>query len=449
MSKMNDIRMTSDQHKRLGEIMRESQDETAIFLLAGVFKTKNGIHFIVNRILTPKEQDYDSRSAYHIQVSPLFFNKAISLAETNNVTIIQCHSHPDADYLQYSPTDNNGESISAKTIQDNLGLPMGSLLFGREKIIGRVWLSSQEHQPIHEIHIVDRHYRKKLLVKQNKKQKIDEKIYDRQIRAFGLRGQELLSQLKVGIIGLGGTGSAVAEQLAREGIEKFILMEHDIIEPSNKTRIYGSYHNDKGPKTNIIKRNIKKINPHASIELIQKKLESENDLELLSDCNVVFSCTDRHTPRAIINILAYAYSIPVIDVGVGLDSENEMIIGGHVRATLLAPSLPCLYCIGIVNPDTILAESMPEKDRQSLEKQGYIQGLDDDVPAVIPFTTMAASMGVILLKDLLFTFLRTEANTLMMDITTFQSSRLVASSKPDCVCIARQGKCRYKEMGGV
>jgi len=133
MSKMNDIRMTSAQHQELGETMRKSPKETAIFLVAGVFETKNGIHFTVIRILTPKEQDYDSRNEYHIQVSPLFFNKAISLAETNNVTVIQCHSHPDADYLQYSPTDNRGESISAKTIQNNLGLPMGSLLFGREK----------------------------------------------------------------------------------------------------------------------------------------------------------------------------------------------------------------------------------------------------------------------------------------------------------------------------
>ena len=89
---MNDIRMTSAQHQRLGEIMRKSPKETAIFLVAGVFKTKTGTHFTVIRILTPKEQDYDSRSEYHIQVSPLFFNKAISLAETNNVTIIQCHS---------------------------------------------------------------------------------------------------------------------------------------------------------------------------------------------------------------------------------------------------------------------------------------------------------------------------------------------------------------------
>ena len=151
MSKMNDIRMTSTQFKQLDVTIHKSPDETAVFLLAGVFKTKSGIHFTVKRIITPKENEYDSRSTIHIQLSPLFFNRMISLAEANDVTIIQCHSHPGADYLQYSITDNRGESASAKTIQDNIGKPMGSLLFGKEKIIGRVWLTPKNNQPIHEI----------------------------------------------------------------------------------------------------------------------------------------------------------------------------------------------------------------------------------------------------------------------------------------------------------
>jgi molybdopterin/thiamine biosynthesis adenylyltransferase len=442
---MNTVRMTAAQLAEIKEKMSQTDKETAIFLLAGVFRTESGVHFTVRRVLAPTETDYDARSRYHIQVSPIFFNKAISLAEANEVTIIQCHSHPDSTHLQYSPTDNSGESASAQTLQDCIGKPMGSLLFGKDTIIGRVWLHPHKKPaPINEIRLVDRRYRKKLLTKQ-KKINIDENIYDRQIRAFGLRGQKLLSQLKIGIVGLGGTGSAVAEQLAREGITNFIIMDHDVFEPSNKTRIYGSHHNDaKKPKTSIIKRNILQIEPKATIKIISKKLTSENDIVELLDCDVVFSCVDRHTPRSFLNNLSYQYGISVIDVGVGLDSENEMIVGGHIRATLLGPTLPCLFCTGIIDPDTILAESMPKKELDALQKEGYIHGLTDDVPAVIEFTSMAASMGVLLLKDLLFGVLRTNANTLVLDITTFQSSRLSASSKPDCVCNARHGKGALK-----
>ena len=440
---MNTIRMTIAQLKELRETMNQSEDETAVFLLAGVYENKVGTHFIVRQIVTPREEHYNDRNRYHIEVSPIFFNNVIGLAEANKVTVIQCHSHPGAEQLQYSLSDNRGESASAKTLYDCLlGKPMGSLLFGKEKIIGRVWTKpGKKPQQLHEIRLVDRHYRQKILTKANKKQKVDEKIYDRQIRAFGLKGQVLLSQLKIGIVGLGGTGSAVAEQLAREGILNFTLMDYDNLEPSNKTRIYGSYQKDKNkPKTKIIKRNIKKIQPKSSVKIISKKLVSENDLVQLTTCDVVFSCTDRHIPRGLLSNFAYQNGIPVIDVGVGIDSENEMITGGSVRATLLSIGLPCLYCIGIVDPDVILAESMPEKNREALEKEGYIRGLENDVPAVIPFTTMAASMGLMLLKDLLFGILQTDANTIVIDITNFQSSRLKASIKHDCVCQERLGK---------
>jgi len=140
MSEMNTIRMTTAQLKELRETMNQSEDETAVFLLAGVYENKVGIHFIVRQIVTPREEHYNDRNRYHIEVSPIFFNNVIGLAEANKVTVIQCHSHPGAEQLQYSFSDNLGESASAKTLYDCLfGKPMGSLLFGKEKIIGRVW----------------------------------------------------------------------------------------------------------------------------------------------------------------------------------------------------------------------------------------------------------------------------------------------------------------------
>ena len=46
--------------------------------------------------------------------------------------------------------------------------------------------------------------------------------------------------LTVGIVGCGGTGSAVAEQLARLGVRRFILTDPDTLSASNVTRVYGS-----------------------------------------------------------------------------------------------------------------------------------------------------------------------------------------------------------------
>ena len=443
MSNMNTIRMTSQQYSELRQTLLSSENETAVFLVSGTFRNDEGIHFVVRDVITLAEKDYDHRSGYHIQVSPIFFNKVINIAEANGITIIQCHSHPFSENkLGYSYTDNYGESRSAKTILDCLGTPMGSLLFGPNQVIGRVWLSpNKKPETIDQLRIVGRRLKIKEIGRKNKTRKIDIMIYDRQILGISLKGQQLLSQLKIGIVGLGGTGSAVAEQLVRAGVTNYKIIDDDIFEPSNKTRLYGSYASDNNQyKTKIVKRNIQRIQPSATVTEIRKKITTEQDLEELLSCDVVFSCTDKHIPRSLLSNFVYQYFIPVIDVGVGIDVENETIVGANVRATLIGPGLPCLYCIGIVDPEVILAESLPLEERKTRLQEGYIVGLDDDVPSVIEATTQAASMGILLLKNLLFGIINTQANTLALDLTTFQSSRLAASVKPDCVCLFRKGK---------
>lgn len=450
---MNSIRMTSKQLEMLRSyLLSDPQQEAAAFLVAGFFKNDNGIHFVVRDVLIPEDKDYDFRSGYHLEVSPIFFNRAIGRAERNDITVIQCHSHPfSKDELRYSPSDYAGESTSSQTIYDCLnGKPMGSLLFGQNMVIGRVWTrSDKEPEPVDELRIVDRHFQiHKISNRAKNREKIDVNLYDRQIRAFGIKGQELLSQLMVGIVGAGGTGSAIAEQLAREGVKRFIIVDHDKFTKSNKTRLYGSYAETKESeyKVDIVKKHIQKIEPAAKVQTISENVISQKVLGQLKNCDVVFSCTDRHAPRSVLNELAHQFFIPLIDVGAGLDANNGKVEGGSVRVSLSSPSLPCLYCMGIINSEQILAESLTKNDRQSRQKEGYIKGMDDDAPSVITFTTMAASYGVLLFKDLFFNIIKSNSNTILLDVTTFGTSRLSASVQNDCTCTLRMGKGEYMHL---
>ena len=54
-------------------------------------------------------------------------------------------------------------------------------------------------------------------------------------------GQGLLSKCRVGIIGLGGIGSILAEYLARLGVGDFCPVHDDHVEESNLSRIVGAY----------------------------------------------------------------------------------------------------------------------------------------------------------------------------------------------------------------
>jgi len=438
--------MTSKQFETLRDyLLADREAEAAAFLVAGFFKNDRGHHFTVRDVLIPAAKDYNIRSGYHLEMSPVFFNKAISRAERSGLTVMQCHSHPSSrDELWYSPSDFAGESVSAQTVHECLNRrPMGSLLFGQDMIMGRIWtVPGKDPVPLDQLRITDRHmHLQRISGRHKEKENIDPELFDRQIRAFGLKGQQLLSRLNIGIVGVGGTGSAVAEQLAREGVKQFTLVDHDRFSKSNKTRMYGSYAKTKRKhKVEIVKENIRKIEPKSIVKCIAKDVISQEVLGQLKNCDVIFSCTDRRAPRSVLNELAYQFFVPVIDLGVGIDAKDGKIEGGSVRISLLSPSLPCLYCTGVINSEQVLAESLSRNERESREKEGYIQGMEDDAPSVITFTTLASSYASFLLKDVLFCIMQSSASTLHVDINTLTMSRLSASVKSDCVCTARTGK---------
>ena len=77
-------------------------------------------------------------------------------------------------------------------------------------------------------------------------------MFDRQVRAFGADGQLKLQRLRVAIVGLGGTGSLIAQQLVHLGVRDFILVDPDVIESTNLNRVANAFQDDIGqPKVKI------------------------------------------------------------------------------------------------------------------------------------------------------------------------------------------------------
>src|SRR5438270_4399266 len=88
--------------------------------------------------------------------------------------------------------------------------------------------------------------------------------YSRNIALFGSEGQQRIAATSTLIVGLGGLGSHVAQQLAYLGVVNFSLVDADIVSTSNLNRLVGAEPADvAAPKVDIAGRMIEAIQPQA------------------------------------------------------------------------------------------------------------------------------------------------------------------------------------------
>jgi len=426
------------------EALGDSTDESVAFLTANCFETPDTIVFLGEEVVPAKSKDYLKRGELHLEVSPLYISRVLNAAEDRGSTVIMVHSHPfETGKPEYSVTDDLGEARTSETISKCLegNPPVASLLFGQQDAAARIWSGTSKRHTAASVTVLDekkweRYYESKF-------NGLPRRILDRQVKALGVRVQNDIESLHVGIVGLGGTGSSVAEQLVRMGIINVTLVDHDVFELSNWSRLYGSTLEDaskKKLKVDIVASHLKNINPKITCHLVGKSVMTREVLQLLSGCDVIFSCLDRHAPRAVLNELSYQCFVPVIDVGIGLVRKGDETIGGSIRATIIGPNLPCLFCREIVRPDMIAAEHLSPKEHAARRAEGYVPDVGENVASIISYTTIAASLGLVLFLDFISGKNPNIVSNLLFDLGSKETIRLRSRIKSDCVCQKRLGK---------
>jgi hypothetical protein len=194
---------------------------------------------------------------------------------------------------------------------------------------------------------------------------IDER-HDRQIRAFGVDGQRILTSLHVAVVGAGGTGSVVVTELAHLGVGRLTIVDPDVVERSNLNRVVGATAADEGrSKAEVLAHQAKRINPDVSVEARAKSVLLVEEAKRLVDADLIFCCTDSHGSRVILNQLAYQYLIPMIDMGVVIVAKDQVVERVFARAQMLAPGLGCLTCGGGLDPEQVRRDFLTEFERQA------------------------------------------------------------------------------------
>lgn len=133
----------------------------------------------------------------------------------------------------------------------------------------------------------------------------------------------------VAICGLGGLGSNIAVMLARIGVGRLVLIDFDVVEPSNLNR-QSYFIADLGkPKTEALSAQISVINPFIETQTHSLKITEENIPTLFKGCDVVCEAFDSAVAKAMIaqNFHAHFPQTPLICASglAGYGDSNKII----------------------------------------------------------------------------------------------------------------------------
>lgn len=140
---------------------------------------------------------------------------------------------------------------------------------------------------------------------------------DRLARTRWLLGEaamERLARSTVLLCGVGGVGSFAAEGLARAGVGGFVLVDMDVIAPSNLNRQIHALTETVGEaKVAAMRQRILAINPAARVEAIEARYGPETAEDLLTRrCDYIVDAVDMVTAKIDLAVRATAQRIPII-----------------------------------------------------------------------------------------------------------------------------------------
>ena len=111
---------------------------------------------------------------------------------------------------------------------------------------------------------------------------IPETARDRLRLILGEAALARLQAARVMVIGLGGVGSSCAEALARGGIGKLVLLDRDVVTPSNINRQALAFHSTLGkPKSEVMKQMVLDINPDCEVHAVRTFIDKDHVPDLL------------------------------------------------------------------------------------------------------------------------------------------------------------------------
>lgn len=386
---------------------------------------------LVREVEFPQEAEYTAQSAIEAQLSPMFVARVTKRAAKDKLSLIFVHTHLDQRVPVFSHVDDGGEQ-ALRTFLANREVngDHAALVLSEGGVRARLLGTEQE------LRVVVLGSKRRVAFDPDADDLPTDLAFDRQVRAFGAEGQKQLEKLRVAIVGLGGTGSIMAQQLVHLGIREFILIDPDEIETTNLNRVVNATRDDvHANKAEVAARYLRSFDPRVRVETVAGDVARDAVARRLIEADVIMGCTDSHGSRSVIQQVAYQHLIPCIDMGSTIIQSDGEVKGIYGRVQLLAPGLPCLWCSELLNAAEVRRDMMSESERKF---DPYIVGSREPAPSVVSLNGTVVSLAVTMLLGVAVGA-PLNATRLMYNARSPALRAIRGQPKPDCFICSKKG----------
>ena len=221
--------------------------------------------------------------------------------------------------------------------------------------------------------------------------------FDRNQRLFGKDGQALLRRAVVAVVGVGGLGTHVIQQLALLGVGGLLLIDPEDLDESNRNRYIGALFDDPipgTPKVEIGYRLAKRIDPDLQVERIRQPFRSAAAFRAIRNASHVFGALDTDGERLVLNEVCCAFARPCVDLASDIVKEPTLRYGGRVCVNWSGNG--CIMCLGVLDQNAV-AEDLGAEERRRAQEAIYgvrRSHLNAVGPSVVSINGVVASLGV-------------------------------------------------------
>lgn len=377
----------------------DGQEAAAILLCRNLMPLRQRL-IVAEALLVPYDE-CGLRARDAISWPGGYLSNAIDRAEDENFTIILIHSHPGG-FFDFSSVDDDSDlrvisSLHQGWCGDLAVAGHGSAIMagGEGRIRARLYGPELIPEDISCVTVVG-----------DDIQRWEPVMDESPKMAFGRDMTSLLAELHACVIGVSGTGSIIVEQAARMGFGELTLIDFDHVEHKNLNRILNSTAADaatKTLKTDVFRRALKGSRPDLKPVSIPKSILSRDAVLAAASADIIFCCVDSAEGRQVADLVAQAFLIPLIDMGVTIPTRATRAGGRAIadvvgRIDYVQPFGSSLADRQVFTPASLRAEYLARVDPECWEaerKEGYIRGAPNEAPSVIALNMRAASAAML------------------------------------------------------